>query len=379
VKINIGKYQQQPEGYKSFVPSPFPPRDVLAFPAPTLLKADKAARLIGKLDGVTHELPDVDFFLYMFKLKDAEASSQIEGTKATIVDALEANAGVATKKTDSSDIDYYIKALNYGIGRIKTLPLSLRFIRELHAKLMTGARESHFSDPGNFRSSQNWIGGTTPNDAYYVPPTVADMKYSLGHLEKFLYDVNTLPLIQSALAHAQFETIHPFLDGNGRTGRLLVTILLLERKLLDKPVLFLSSFFKKHQKLYYQRLSGYHEGEVDKWVNFFLDGVIETAEDSIVVSKKIFRLREKDMCKIHALGKREAESGILVLQNLFKSPIVSSKNIMEWTGFTRGGAIKLLERFVAMGILRERKNPWIREKTYVYLDYLVIFVAGVNK
>ncbi|MDO8508017.1 MAG: Fic family protein [bacterium] len=372
MKIEIGKFVSQPRGYKSFVTNPFPPKGIFGFPAKTLVKADKATRLVGKLDGVTHELPDVDFFLYMFIIKDAEASSQIEGTKATIVDVLEANAGIAPKETDSSDIDFYIEALNYGIVRIKKLPLSLRFIRELHSKLMTGARATHFSDPGNFRNSQNWIGGATLSDASYVPPAVTDMNPALSDLEKFLHNEEVLPLIQAAIAHAQFETIHPFLDGNGRTGRLLITLLLLERKLLDKPVLFLSWYFKKHQKVYYQKLGDYHDGKVDEWVNFFLDGVIETAEDSIRISKKIFQLREEDMCKIHALGKREAESGILVLRNLFKMPIINSRIVMGWTGFTRAGSIKLIERFVSLGILIERKTEG-KEKVYSYVNYLKAF------
>ncbi|MEI7690780.1 MAG: Fic/DOC family N-terminal domain-containing protein [bacterium] len=342
-------------------------------PTKTLVKADKATQLVGRLDGVTHELPDVDFFLYMFIAKDAEASSQIEGTKATIVDVLEANAGVATKKTDSDDIDFYIKALNYGIKRVKDLPLSLRFIKELHMELMTGARTTHFSDPGNYRKSQNWIGGATLADASYVPPTVSDMNTALADLEKFLYNKETLPLIQSAIAHGQFEAIHPFLDGNGRTGRLLITILLLERKLLDKPVLFLSSYFMRHQKLYYLKLSGYHEGNVDAWVNFFLDGVIETAEESIGISKKIIKLREADMYQIHALGRREAESGVVVLKNLFRSPIVSSRVVMEWTGFTRAGAIRVIERFVKLGILVERENASSKERSYLYKNYIKNF------
>ena len=285
MKIEIGQNIRQTQGFHAFTPHPFPPKGLLDLTQVVLIKAAEADRLVGKLDGITHTLPDVDFFLSMFVAKDATSSSQIEGTKASMADAIEMNAGVALKKTDANDILYYIDALNYGIERLKEFPLSLRLIREIHSKLMTDARATHFADPGEFRKSQNWIGGTTPNNAFFVPPTVEEMNKALNDLEKFLRnEKTTLPLIHAALTHAQFETIHPFLDGNGRTGRLLITMLLCHRNMLERPVLFLSSFFKKHRKVYYQKLNGYHHGEVESWIDFFLDGVIETANDSILVS-----------------------------------------------------------------------------------------------
>jgi len=232
-------------------------------------------------------------------VKDAASSAQIEGTRATIVDVIEMGADVALFETDADDILYYIKALNYGIERLKNFPLSLKLIREIHKQLMTGARSSHFANPGEFRDSQNWIGGTKPDNALFVPPNVQDMKRALSDLEKFLYnEKETLPLIHIALTHAQFETIHPFFDGNGRTGRLLITMLLCHKNMLEKPVLFLSSYFKKYQKVYYQRLHDYHDGEVFSWINFFLDGVIEIANDSILISKQITLLSEEDMSKM---------------------------------------------------------------------------------
>lgn len=376
MKIEIGKKQKQPEGFLAFIPASFPPKDIFNFSKQTLIKTAEADRLIGKLDGITHTLPDVDFFLYMFVAKDAESSSQIEGTKATIVDALKMSAGIATKETDASDILFYIKALNYGTERLINLPLSLRLIREIHSQLMTGARASHFATPGDFRHSQNWIGGTTPSNASFVPPPVNEMNRSLNDFEKFLHaKLETPPLLHIALTHAQFETIHPFLDGNGRTGRLLITMLLCYWKLLEKPVLFLSSYFKRHQKIYYEKLHGYHYGEVENWIDFFLDGVIDTANESIDISKKITKLRDEDIGKIQALAKRESQSGVLILRKLYSMPIITTRNVMEWTGFSRPGAQKAIDRFVKLGVLNTRDEKETYDRTYIYGKYLNIFLG----
>jgi len=375
MNTEIGKKIKQKEGFLAFVPDHFPPKGLFNTPQSILLKTAEADRLVGKLDGITHTLPDVDFFLRMFVAKDATSSAQIEGTRATIIDALEMESGVATKETDAEDIIYYIKALDYVIKRLDDLPLSLRLIKEIHLQLMTGARSSHFSDPGEFRKSQNWIGGTKPDNAHFVPPPVPEMKRALGDLEKFLHEEKkVLPLIHIGIMHAQFETIHPFLDGNGRTGRLLIMLLLCHRNLLERPVLFLSSFFKKHQKVYYQRLDDYHNGNIESWVNFFLDGVIETAQESIEISRKIRELRDVDMEKIQALAKRESESGVLVLSNLFGVPIVNTKKIMDWTGFTRAGAQKVIDRFIKLGILDSREEKGAYDRTYVYRRYLEMFI-----
>lgn len=376
MNIEIGKNQQQVEGYPAFIPAPFPPKGIFNFSQEILIKAAEADRLIGKIDGITHTLPDVDFFLYMFVTKDATSSAQIEGTKATMVDALEMDVGVATKETDASDILYYIKALNYGTERLKNLLLSLRLIREIHSQLIEGARTTHFADPGQFRHSQNWIGGTSLATAIYIPPPVDEMNRALDDLEKFLHtELQAPPLLHIALMHAQFEAIHPFLDGNGRTGRLLITMLLCHWKLLERPVLFLSSFFKKHRKVYYDKLHGYHNGEIEEWVNFFLEGVAETANEAISISKQITRLREKDMAKIQALAKRESESGVLMLRKLFASPIVSTRNIMEWTEFSRAGAQKAVDRFVKLGILQVRDEKEKYDRSYVYSEYIKIFLT----
>jgi Uncharacterized conserved protein len=220
MKIEIGKLQGQKEGFSAFVPSQFPPEGIFDLTASTLIKTSEAARLVGKLDGITHTLPDLEYFLTMFVKKDAASSAQIEGTRATMIDAIEKAAGVATSETDADDILFYIKALDYGVVRLKEFPLSLRLIREIHAQLMTGARASHFADPGEFRKSPNWIGGTTPSNALFVPPPVEEMHRALNDFEKFLHnEKSTLPLVHIAIAHGQFETIHPFwMETEGRAG-----------------------------------------------------------------------------------------------------------------------------------------------------------------
>lgn len=375
MKIEIGRHIKQSTGFSAFVPNPFPPKGLFDLSTNILIKAAEADRLIGKLDGITHTLPDVNFFLRMFVAKDASASSQIEGTKASMVEAIEKEAGVASKETDANDILFYISALDYGVKRLNSFPLSLRLLREVHQKLMDGARSSHFADPGEFRKTQNWIGGTKPDSADFVPPPVEEMRRGLNDFERFLHQENdTLPLIHIALAHAQFETLHPFLDGNGRTGRLMITMLLCHRNLLERPVLFLSSYFKKFRKIYYQKLHGYHNGEVLEWLEFFLEGVVETANESIKISKSIRQLRDDDMAKIQKLARRESDSGVLVLSQLFANPIVTTKTIMEWTKFSRAGAQKVIDRFVGLGILQSRDDKSSYDRAYFYRRYIELFL-----
>jgi len=371
--MQIGKMIKQPTGYVCFIPNRFPPKEMSQIPNDLLTKAATAERLVGKLDGVTHTLPDSNFFNSMYILKDATSSSQIEGTRATMLDAIELEAGINIKSTDADDILFYIKALNHGIDQLKKLPFSLRFIRNLHKVLMTKARSTHFSDPGEFRRSQNWIGGTSLSNAAYIPPPVDEMNSALGDLEKFIHDKTLMPIIHGGILHAQFETIHPFLDGNGRTGRLMISLFLYEREVLEKPVLFLSSYFKKHQKTYYDRLDGYHNGKVHQWLDFFLDAVIETAQESILASKKITTLVEEDMRKIQALGKREATTSVKLLRHLFKNPIVTSGRVAEYIGFTRPGAQKVIDRFVDLGILRQRSQNEKYGRSYIYKKYTDIF------
>jgi len=373
--IKICQKLKQPSGYTASIPCSFPVKGMFDIPQELLSKAIQAERTVGKLDGIIQILPNINFFLKMYSLKDASSSAQIEGTKATMADAIELEAGIDGRETDAQDILFYTKALDYGIQRIQEFPISLRFIRELHGILMKGARSTHFSDPGEFRKTQNWLGGTSLANASFVPPPAENMKDALHDFENFLYNDNIVfPIVHIAYAHAQFETIHPFLDGNGRTGRLLITFLLYKKGLLEKPVLFLASFFKKHQQLYYQKLHDYHEGDVLSWLDFFLEGVIETANSSIEVSKKIRAIRDADMEKIQALAKRESESGVLVLSRLYKTPIVTTKIIMNWTGFTRSGSQRLIDRFIDLNILKMEDQEDAYDRKYIYENYIRAFI-----
>jgi Fic family protein len=371
--------KSQEGGFKAFIPNPFPPKGALEFDAKIIKKSNEATRLLGKLDGITKLLPDADFFLLMYLRKDAASSSQIEGTMATMVDAIEAEVQASTSiPEDVDDILHYIKALNYGIKRVTDddFPITLRFICELHQKLMQGARATHHAYPGEFRRSQNWIGGTNPSNARFVPPPVSDMHRSLNDLEKFIHaNDSVLDIIKAALIHSQFETIHPFTDGNGRTGRMLITFYLWKAGLLEKPVLFLSSYFKKHQKIYYEKLSSYHseDGDISEWVNFFLDGVIEIANEAISIVEKITVLREQDIVKIQKLGKRASESAVLVLPKLYGQPIVNAPFVQKWTGFTRAGAQTVIDRFIEMDILSPKDKDKKYGQFYIYKKYVAIF------
>ena len=377
----IGAYKTQSGDFKAFIPHPFPLKDGFEFDKNTLKQNNVATRLLGKLDGITKLLPNADFFLLMYLRKDAASSSQIEGTRASMIDAIAAEAKIDTKIPDDvDDILHYIKALNYGIKRMKAndFPMVLRFIRELHKQLMQKARATHFSNPGEFRKSQNWIGGTRPDNASFVPPPVNEMHRALNDLEKFIHTDDTTPtVIKAGLVHAQFETIHPFLDGNGRTGRMLITFYLWKEGYLEKPVLFLSSFFKKHQKLYYKKLLGYHNGNISNWIDFFLEDVIEIAGEAIDAVGKITILREKDLLKIQTLGKRASESATLVLPKLYAQPIVTTSVIQKWTGFTRAGAQTVIDRFVKMRVLMPKDKGKKYGQSYMYKNYINIFADDV--
>jgi len=377
--LELGKFISQPQGFKAFTPNPFPPKGGFDFDPKILKKNDEATRLLGKLDGITKLLPDADFFLLMYLRKDAASSSQIEGTMATMIDAIEAEAKIIENvPEDVDDILHYIKALNYGIKRMKgdNFPLALRFIKELHKELLDKARSTHFSDPGEFRKSQNWIGGTRPDNARFVPPPVEDMNRAISDFENFINKEDTVPVaIKAGLIHAQFETIHPFLDGNGRTGRMLITFYLWKEGFLEKPVLFLSAYFKKHQKIYYEKLFAYHNGGVEDWIDFFLDGVIEIANEAINIVGKITYLRQNDMGKVHTLGKRASESAMIVIPKLYAQPIVNNAIIQKWTGFTRAGAQRVIDRFIDIGILIPKDKNVTYGQSYVYKKYLDMFTV----
>jgi len=376
-KIIIGQYITQLEGYKAFTPLPFPPQEKIQLSDAIIKKHTEAIRLLGKLDGITELLPDKNQFLRMFIRKDASSSSQIEGTNASMEDSIEKENVEPSNSLpqDVDDILHYIDALNYGLKRMPEFVFNLRFIRELHSKLMTGARATHLAYPGEFRKTQNWISGTSPQNAKFVPPAVQDMQNALSDLEKFINTNDSyLPLIKAALIHAQFETIHPFNDGNGRTGRMLITMFLWDKKLLEMPILYLSSFFKKHQSYYYETLDGYHDGDIEQWLEFFLDGVIETANSAIKTCAEITKLREKDMMKIQRLNRVASEASQKILIELYKMPIVGVGDIKKWTGYTDRGSYKAIDRMEELGILEPiKKGDNVYAQKWTYRRYLDLF------
>lgn len=373
-EIQIGMLIRQPQGFKAFVPAEFPACIRINWSRELLAKHTQAIYVLGRLDEIARLLPDRDTFLEMFVRKDAATSSQIEGTQASMTDAIEADNVLpgSSVPMDVDDILHYIKALNYGLARLPELPLSLRFVRELHEILMTRARASHFATPGEFRRSQNWIGGRDIERARFVPPPVSDMKMALDDWEKYLTDEsNDLPIIKAALLHAQFETIHPFLDGNGRTGRLLLTMYFCSLNLLQAPILYLSSEFKNQQNLYYELLHAYHRGQVEQWVDFFMDVVLDTAESSIQTCRRIMKMRERDLDKVRQLGAATAPQTLEVIKHLYKTPRIGVEDVISWTGYTRAGAYKMLHRLEEMGILQRAAD---NKKKYEYREYLDLFV-----
>ncbi len=344
------------------------------------MKNSDATLKVGELKGITRLLPDIDFFLKMYLRKDATSSSQIEGTAATMIDAIEAEAKINSDlPEDVDDILHYLKALHFGIQRVEdeNFPLSLRLIKDLHFQLLHEARTSHLANPGEFRTSQNWIGGTKLSDARFVPPPPSALNSALGDLESFMHADDAVPvLLKAGLLHAQFETIHPFLDGNGRTGRLLITLFLWSKHYLEKPVLYLSSYFHAHRQEYYDYLEGYHQGKVFEWLDFYLDGVIQTATEAIETADKITALREKDMRTIQGLGQRTAQPIIELLPRLYSQPIVNVQTIQDWTGYTRNGAYKMVIRLVDLGILVPRFTDKTYGQSYMYKNYLDIFTES---
>lgn len=377
--MKIGKLIQQSTGYKAFIPNKFPPEEQIILSNKTQQLHAKAVLMLGKLDGITQLLPDLDFFIFMYIRKEATRSSEIEGTKATIVDVLKSEAEIENGKfpKDVERIIHYIMAMEYGLKRLETLPLSLRFIREIHKVLIEKTVDALGKTPGEFRTSQNWIGGGSPGTAKFVPPTPLEMHRCLNDLEKFLYTKDEYPpLIKAALVHAQFETIHPFLDGNGRAGRLLTTFYLCKLGILERPVLYLSEYFLNNQKAYYDSLQEYQQenADVSIWLNFFLDGVAIIATEAIETSKKINILRQKDVVKIQSLGRR-AKNGVIVLENLYKLPIISVKKVEEWTQLSRPQANDLVKKLVELEILEQRDKDVEYGREFWYKNYLNLFIS----
>jgi Fic family protein len=322
-------------------------------------------------------LPNPDLFVFMYVRKEAVLSSQIEGTQSSLQDLLAAEAQIldATAPRDVDEVVNYVAAMNHGLERLPELPVSVRLIREIHQKLLDGVRGSRL-EPGEIRRSQNWLGpaGSLIHDATFIPPPPGAVPEALGELETFLHGEHGLPpLIEIALAHVQFETIHPFLDGNGRVGRLLITFLLTERGVLHKPVLYLSHYFKRWRADYYAHLQAVRtRGAWEEWIAFFLRGVVQVAAEATETARRIQLLREHHRSAITNRLGRAAGSGYKVLESLFDRPIVSVADVQTMTGTTYPAANKLVEKFVEVGILTETTGN-ARNRRFRYQPYIELF------
>ena len=338
---------------------------------------NKAYLLLGRLDGMAITLPDIDFFVSMYVQKEAVISSQIEGTQASLIDVLQKDRN-NEKIKDTEEIVNYIKATNYAFKRLEELPLCMRLIKETHSVLLSGVRGNEKS-PGEFRKSQNWIGytGCTLNTASFVPPSPEEMEHSLSDLEKYIHEDSSISnLIKTALIHYQFETIHPFLDGNGRMGRLLIVLFLKERGLIEYPVLYLSYFFKKNRNRYYELLNNVRiKGEFEEWIKFFIEGICEISEDAISSIQKIIKLKRIDMEKIRNIPKGNISSLLLVYDYLLKHPFLETEDIRLLSDLSKPTVNKLLETLTELEILElvEEKK---RYKQYVYKKYVDILSEG---
>jgi Fic family protein len=372
-----GRYVTQPTGYRAFIPAPLPPQPPLDLSGELQEMLSAADRALGRLDGSVLTLPNPDLFVFMYVRKEAVLSSQIEGTQSSLQDVLAAEAKLLDPNLprDVDEVLNYVRAMNHGLERLPELPVSVRLIREIHAKLMHGVRGDRLQ-PGELRTSQNWVGpgGSTLTTATYVPPPHHAVPEALGELEKFLHRNDKLPpLVKIALAHVQFETIHPFLDGNGRVGRLLITFLLTECNVLHKPVLYLSHYFKQHRQDYYDHLQSVRErGNWEGWLAFFLRGVIEVAGEAADTARRILQLREQHRSAITAHLGRAAGNGHKILEALYDRPIVSVNDVKTWTGTTYAAANGLVARMVKLGVLAEMTGQ-ARNRRFRYAPYIGLF------
>lgn len=372
-----GQYVMQPSGYRAFVPKPLPPEPPLVFSSDLMMLLSEADRKLGRLDGVTQVLPNPDLFVSMYVKKEALLSSQIEGTQASLQDVLAIEE--SRLNDDTQEVANYIDAMNYGLGRLREFPLSLRLIREIHAHLLASGRGSERT-PGEFRHSQNWIGaqGCTLSDAAYVPPTVEDMHESLGDLESFFYDHSDMPtLVKIGLIHAQFETIHPFLDGNGRMGRLLIAFWLCNEGVLSKPVLYLSYFFKRNRQEYYDRLMDVRrKGAWEAWLEFFLRGISQTSEEGVSSAKRIITLQNE--CARLISDERLSANHAALLDFLFESPSITKRRASEVLGVSEPTAKNVIENLCRLGILKDTAPRAQRSKRFVFKRYLDILEPGTD-
>ena len=377
--MRTGTYIKQIEGYRAFIPAPLPPVPPIDFDSELIQQLSAADQALGRLDGVGAVLPNPDVFVSMYVRQEAVLSSQIEGTQSTLKDVLEfeVNVNGDLHPRDIEEVVNYVKALNYGLRRLESLPLSLRLIREIHQQLLTGVRGSERT-PGEFRRSQNWIGppGSTLNSATFVPPPVHEMNSALDNLEKFLHQTESFPaLIHCALVHAQFETIHPFLDGNGRVGRLLITFQLCQRRVLQRPLLYLSHYFKTHRTEYYDRLMAVrHDGNWEAWIKFFLKGIGHVSESAISLAGSIQALRERNKKEINDKMGNRAAGAIQLLDVLFEQPIITAGFVKSKLNYSQTTVNKLIDEMTQMNILNEETGGK-RNRRFRYSPYLDLFNA----
>lgn len=375
-----GHYVTQQTGCRAFLPTNLPPNPPIQVTGKLQALLSEADRALGRLDGSIQTLPNPDLFVYMYVRKEAVLSSQIEGTQSSLQDLLAAEAKVlsADLPHDVDEVINYVDAMNHGLARLSELPVSVRLIREIHARLLKGVRGSHLT-PGDLRTSQNWIGpsGCTLREASFVPPPPHELPALLGALETFIHTADELPvLIKIGLAHAQFETIHPFLDGNGRVGRLLITFLLCEKEILAKPVLYLSHFFKQRRSEYYERLQAVRDrGEWEEWLAFFLTGVTEVSGEATETARRITVLREIHRAAITERLGRAAANGYRILEHLYERPVLSVKQVQALTGTTYPAANELVGKLVQAGILTEITGH-SRNRQFLYREYLDLFGEG---
>lgn len=372
-----GRYVSQPAGYRAYIPAPLPPDPPLRLDSRVIAALSRADQWVGRLDGLSRNLPNPELFVAMYVRREAVLSSQIEGTQSTLDDVLvfELGRGTPGLPQDVEEVVNYVRAMLYGLDRLERLPLSLRLIREIHSELLRTGRGAKRT-PGEFRTSQNWIGseGGLLRDATFVPPPPHEMGEALDNLEKFLHSEHELPaLVEAALAHAQFETIHPFLDGNGRVGRLLVTFLLVCRGVLGKPLLYLSYYLKKHRAEYYDRLTAIRtDGDWEAWLSFFLRGVAATAEEATTTAEAIVTLREEHQRRVQPLG----ASGLQLLDVLFERPLINVRFVRERLGVSLPTAGKLVSALCDMGVLVE-VTGFKRNRVFRYSPYLDLFEEHV--
>jgi Fic family protein len=377
VSNRAGQYIKQATGYSAFQPTDLPPNPPIEWDDELHNLLSKADRALGRLDGSIQTLPDPDLFVFMYVRKEAVLSSQIEGTQSSLNDVLEAEAAIqsSSRPSDVREVLNYVDAMNHGLERLETFPLSMRLIREIHDHLLRGVRGNE-ANPGQIRSSQNWIGslGCSLIEAIFVPPAPQSVSDHLSQLERFLHeDDNIPPLVKIGLAHSQFETIHPFLDGNGRVGRLLITFFLCHETILMRPVLYISHYFKRHRQKYYDLLQAVRDdGDWETWLKFFLEGLAEVSLEATQTARAIVSLRERHRNIIIDNFGRAAGNGLRILEKLYRSPYISIPQVRDALDITYPPAAELVHRFVDAEILNEITGRE-RNKFYQYSSYIHLF------